>query len=125
MADIVVKIPIELTQRMITWMGVIKDEARALELAIELREIVHECVERRIAEYKSLSPITHDIAGFTLAVWRQALVSSQATREFFLDTPDSQDAAWISVEICDYGDLFDRWVRVGDLVNGGNLAAAM
>jgi hypothetical protein len=90
MADITVTIPVELTQSMIIRAGVITDEARALELAVELHDA--ECVKLFRAEKTRLVEHLDDgesgetvvledlrehnaleIADFTLAVWRSAL----------------------------------------------------
>ena len=54
MNDIDVKIPIELTAAMIVRAGVIKDEARAGELAVELHDIVARCVELFRADKRRL-----------------------------------------------------------------------
>jgi hypothetical protein len=138
MADISVTIPIELTQAMVIRGGVIRNEARALEFANELHEIVAELVKPYRASKTRLvklddndpdaeptvleelrEPNALELADFTLAVWRQALVDGRS------DTPDSEEAAWISVKltaICD-DDLYWRWIRLGDVITGSDVAS--
>jgi hypothetical protein len=65
-----------------------------------------------------------EVADFSLAIWRSALVNSQG------DTRDGDEAAWASetlAAICDE-DLFLRWILVGDVVTGsdvGEMAMSM
>jgi hypothetical protein len=137
MSDITVTIPVELTQAMIMRGGVVEDEARAHELAIELHEVVAELVKlyraekTRVVEIPegeddpakfvelepSRTPNALEIADFTLAVWQQALPSD-----------DEQDE-WISVKLaalCDKDeDLFLRWTTIGDVVTGSDLASIL
>jgi hypothetical protein len=139
---ITVTIPVELTRSMIIRAGVIGDEARALELAIELHEVVARCVElyradkTRLVEFPNedfnaepveLEPLREhnalEIADFTLAVWRQALVSPCEEN----DSPDAHEAAWISELLaglcCDKDDdLYLRWLMIGDAVTGSDVA---
>jgi hypothetical protein len=123
MADpIVVSIPTELTAAMIIRAGVIKSEARAENLAHELHEIVAGFRELYLAERSELSPL--EIADFTLAVWRQALVNSRGDD----DTADAHEAGWISETLAaldDGGDLYLRWLTIGDVVTGGDVATMM
>jgi hypothetical protein len=117
MADITVTIPVELTQAMIIRSGVIKDEARALELAIELHDVVAACVKLFLAKSKP-SPL--ELADFALAVWRQALVSQDGTS-------DGEEGAWTSEilgSICD-DDLYLRWIMLGDVVTGSDVATIL
>jgi hypothetical protein len=132
-SDIVVRIPVELTAAMIIRAGVIKNEARARELAIELHEIVAEAVKLYRAEKIRLVDLPCDpegeptvleerrphnaleVADFTLACWRQALVSTGAMDE---DSPDAAEGAWISETLAAITPLRDpapdrrpRWGR--------------
>jgi hypothetical protein len=116
---IVVSIPIALIVATILRRGVITDDARAEELARELHDIVAAFRERFFAETYGLSPLS--VADLTLAVWRQALVSGQD------DTPDGDEAEWISENLAGFGDhdLFLRWLMIGDVVTGSGAAATM
>jgi hypothetical protein len=131
--DIVVRIPVELTRSMIIRAGVIADEARALELATEVHEVVAACAalyaasEFRVIEdldevflpecdkRPKRKPNALETADFTLAVWRQTLVNSSGQND---DTPDAAEAEWISellAGLCDH-DLYLRWIRLGDVI---------
>jgi hypothetical protein len=123
MSDIQISIPVELTAAMIIRAGAIINETRALELATELHEIVAECVRLFRADKDGHTPDALQIADFTLACWRQALVSNAGQD----DTSDCHEAEWISVElaeICD-DDLFLRWMMIGDIVTGSDVANMM
>jgi hypothetical protein len=139
MADnIVVTIPVELTRAMIISAGVITDEARALELATELHDVVAEVMKlyrarkRRLVEYsdpeceptepvvleEARYPNALEIADFTLAVWRQALGRPGQ---------DEAEAEWISVELAALvdDDLYLRWLMLGDVITGSDVATLL
>jgi hypothetical protein len=137
--DIIVRIPPELTAAMIIRAGVIADEARALELATELHEIVPKLLALWLAEKRRLVELPDDpdeeptvleqarkpnaleIADFTLAVWRQAVRNSKDDGP---DSPDRAEAGWISEELACLGadDLYLRWLMIGDIVTDGHVA---
>jgi hypothetical protein len=141
MGDITVTIPAELTQAMVIRRGVIKDERRALELALELHEVIAACVKLYRADKRRLVKLPDDddpneeptvledlrepnaleVADFTLAVWRQALVSGRS------DAADGEEAAWISetlATLCDE-DLYLRWIKLADVVCGSDVATIL
>jgi hypothetical protein len=140
--DITVTIPVELTAAMIIRAGKIGDEARALVIAKELHEIVARCVELFRAERPDIVERADDdpgkfvtvekahertaleIADFTLACWRQALVSTANQGD---DTPDAHEAAWISVYLAGLldDDLFLRWIMLADVVTGSDCASIL
>jgi hypothetical protein len=140
--NIEISIPLELTAAMVIRAGIIKNEARALELATELHEIVARCVElfrvdkRRLVELpddddpdgepvelESLrEPNALEVADFTLAVWRQALTSNCDD-----DSSDAHEAEWISDRLAGLNgdgadDLYFRWLMIGDIVTGSDVA---
>jgi hypothetical protein len=117
---------------------VITSERRAAELAREqLHEITPKLLALRLAEKRCLVELPDDpdeapnvleedhkpdaleIADFTLAVWRQALVWNK-----HLDNLDAAEAEWVSVELASLasdpeGDkLYLRWLKVSDAVTG-------
>jgi hypothetical protein len=112
MSDITISISTELTRLMILRCCSIKDRTRALELAIELHDIIAKCVELFRAKRK---PGAVAIADFALAVWQQTL-------ERF-DLPKiigDGETVRISDElraICDDA-LFQRWLMVSDTIAG-------
>jgi hypothetical protein len=129
-------IPVELTAAMVMRAGVITNEKRARELAEELHEIVAACVELFRADKRRFvrlpddpeqeptvledlrGPNALEIADFTLAAWRQALVLGDG------NTPDGAEAEWISVllaGLCDE-DLYLRWLMIGDIVTSRDVA---
>jgi hypothetical protein len=147
--DIKVSIPAELTAAMIIRAGVIKDEARALEIAHELHAVVAQCVKLRLAEKRSLVELPSDeelerdpeaepvelepargpnaleIADFTLACWKQAMVGYQITTGRQV-TPDGEEGAWISEELAaltlGHDPLYRRWCAVCNAITGSDLA---
>jgi hypothetical protein len=132
MADIEVKIPVELTQSMIIRCGLITDETRARALAEELHEVVLAFTKLRLADKRRLVELPSDedleqdpdaepveleslrgpnaleIADFVLATWRQAMIGGDVN-------PDGEEGAWISEELAalTLGDdrLWPRWCR--------------
>jgi hypothetical protein len=123
MSDIIISIPVELTCATILRGGVVEDSSRALELAEQLHEVVAACAERYIAERK---PDALELADFLLAVWRQSLVWAQQR-----DTPDGEEAMWISELLeslfhdDDANEVYLRWLQVGDLVTGSDVATML
>jgi hypothetical protein len=115
-APIQVSIPVELTAAMVIRAGVIKDEARARDLAVELHDVVAKCVELYWAQR---APNALEIADFTLAVWQWALVSNSSPS-------DGSQAGWISETLAaltlnvDDDDLYLRWLMIGDVVTGSD-----
>jgi hypothetical protein len=97
--------------------GVITSEARAEELARELHEIVAACVKLYRANH---SPDALQLADFTLACWRQALVSTTGQT----DTSDCHEAMWVTDELVgiSHDDLYLRWLMIHDLVTGSDVA---
>jgi hypothetical protein len=145
MSDISITIPVELTQSMIIRAGRIADEKRALALAHELHDVVLKCVQlfrarkRRLVEHpkgpdgeddpdaepieleEAREPNPLELADFTLACWRQALVGGEVSS-------DDGEGRWIAEELAsllpvgDPDQLFVRWEIVCDLVTGSDLA---
>jgi hypothetical protein len=136
MSEIVVRIPVELTQAMILRGGVIKDEARALELAVELHETVAEVMNLHRADRPRLvefpngdynaepvvleerhEPTALEIAEFTLESWRRALPFNE----------EEEDGGWISVELAGLcgDDLYRRWLTIGDHAIGSDVASTL
>jgi hypothetical protein len=139
MSDINICIPVELTAAMILRAGVVKDEARALALANELHDVVNKFTKLRLAEKRSVvehpedavgdaepveiepprGPNAREIAGFTLAAWRNAMTGGPTE-------PDEGEAQWISEELAalSIGDdnLYLRWLNVCDNATGSDLA---
>jgi hypothetical protein len=113
---IVLEIPLELTAAMVVQAGVVKDETRPRDLASELHEIVAG-FRRLFAADPHVSAGELILADLVLATWRQALVVAQS------DTPDSDEAEWISVHLAFMGDdnLYLRWLAVCVAVTGSDL----
>jgi hypothetical protein len=137
MTTINITISVELTQLRIIRAGVITDEARALELARELHEIIAQCVElyraekiRPVkfldddpdAEPVELEPLRPtnalEIADFTLALWRCALTSD-----------DGDEACWANETLSgitplnDDKELYLRWMMISDIVTGADIGS--
>jgi hypothetical protein len=126
MTNIEISIPVELTAAMVIRAGIITSEAHAAELAAELHDLIPEIVAAWAAHQGRFGhpPTPLEIADFQLACWRQALVNASGLDG---DSPDSAEAEWISVEIAaltadDGGDLFLRWLVLGDIVTGSDVS---
>jgi hypothetical protein len=149
MPDILVSIPVELTQSMIIRAGVIDDEARALELATELHEVVAEVTKlyrvykSRIVKFRdddelakldpshapddelvvleeARVPNALEVADFVLAVWRQALGKCSTD-------DDVDEGEWISVllaALCDE-DLYLRWSTLCEVITGSDIGTSL
>jgi hypothetical protein len=139
MSNINVSIPAELTQSMIIRGCKIADETLALELALELHDVIGKVTALRLADRRTLvehpkgpdgkddpnaepivleperGPNALEVADFQLAAWLVALGIGR-----------DGDGAWVSEELAgltpidDPDQLFERWMAVADAIEGAD-----
>jgi hypothetical protein len=139
--DLVITIPIELTQSLIIRRSAVvfgEENAlgaiEALKLAIELHQVIGEFVKLRLADQRRLTecsgypdeapfplgemrgPNALEVADFTLTAWLNILGGQVSPR----------DDEWIADELVGLvpHDLYLRWLEIGDAVTGTNSAAS-
>jgi hypothetical protein len=151
LSNINVSIPVELTQSMIIRRGVVADEARALELAVESHDIIAKATE--IYRAKIITVVDHpvgpdgkeipdaepivvegprpmdadEIADFQLAAWRVAVGGGAEGNPENADGWHD-DGRWVSMEFASLAPVDDpeeimlRWTVITDVITGSNVA---